>query len=102
LVDLATAMAPGLGYEVVGIRPGEKIHEVMCPADDCHLTIEFPDHFVIAPTISFVGRDNEFGRNELGEEGRHVEQGFEYSSGRNSWFLTIPEIIETNRKAEAV
>jgi UDP-N-acetylglucosamine 4,6-dehydratase len=41
IVDLAQAMAPKLPHKMVGIRPGEKIHEVMCPADDSHLTLEF-------------------------------------------------------------
>ena len=40
IVDLARAMAPNLGHHIVGIRPGEKLHEVMCPADDSHLTLE--------------------------------------------------------------
>ena len=45
VVDLARAMAPGLPHRIVGIRPGEKLHEVMCPADDSHLTLEFADHY---------------------------------------------------------
>ena len=49
--DLAKSMAPELDFEYIGIRPGEKIHEIMCPADDSHLTLEFKDHFVIQPTI---------------------------------------------------
>src|ERR1700688_261723 len=55
IVDLATAMAPQLPQRIVGIRPGEKLHEIMCPADDSHLTLEFADHFVIKPTITFSG-----------------------------------------------
>ena len=49
VVDLAAAMAPHLPHQIVGIRPGEKLHEVMCPADDSHLTLEFDDHYVIKP-----------------------------------------------------
>ncbi len=46
---------PHLPHKIVGIRPGEKLHEVMCPADDSHLTLEFADHYVIKPTIQFSG-----------------------------------------------
>ena len=61
IVDLAEAMAPDLPHEIVGIRPGEKLHEVMCPADDSHLTLEFDDHFVIRPTIQ-LRRRGDFSR----------------------------------------
>ena len=77
IVDLATAMAPKLPIKIIGIRPGEKIHEVMCPSDDSHLTVEFDDYFVIAPSIVFFNRSNEFTKNELGEEGVYVKMGIE-------------------------
>jgi UDP-N-acetylglucosamine 4,6-dehydratase len=96
ITDLARAMAPHLPQKEIGIRPGEKIHEIMCPADDSHLTIEFADHFVISPTISFATRNNNFLRNALGEVGQPVGQGFEYNSGRNEHFLTIEEIVAIN------
>jgi UDP-N-acetylglucosamine 4,6-dehydratase len=99
IVDLARAMAPDLPRKTVGIRPGEKIHEVMCPADDSHLTLEFEDHFVIRPTITFSDSDNSYTTNKLGETGRDVEQGFEYNSGRNERFLGVAEIVEFNRAA---
>jgi len=50
ILDLAEALAPGMPTHVIGVRPGEKLHEVMCPTDDSHLTYGFPDHYVIAPT----------------------------------------------------
>src|SRR6185369_11328890 len=53
ILDLVESMAPGIATRVVGIRPGEKLHEVMCPVDDCHLTLEFADHYVIKPAIRF-------------------------------------------------
>jgi UDP-N-acetylglucosamine 4,6-dehydratase len=96
IVELARAMAPTLAHEIIGIRPGEKIHEVMCPADDSHLTLEFADHFVIRPTITFIDGDNSFTPNKLGEVGAPVEQGYEYNSGRNERFLTAAEIVEFN------
>ena len=98
VTDLALAMAPTMPHKIIGIRPGEKLHETMCPADDSHLTLEFDDHFVIKPTIRFVG-DFDFAVNRLGEQGRPVEQGFEFHSGRNSWFLTIEEIVAFNEMA---
>lgn len=98
IVDLATAMAPRLPHEVVGIRPGEKLHEVMCPADDAHLTLEFSDHFVIQPTIQFFGNVN-FSTNGLGEQGARVEEEFEYQSGKNKTFLNVEQIQALNREA---
>jgi len=101
IVDLARAMAPDLPQKTVGIRPGEKIHEVMCPADDSHLTLEFDDHFVIRPTITFSEGNNNYSPNKLGEAGAAAAQGFEYNSGRNERFLSVPEIVEFNRLAGA-
>ena len=91
ITDLATAMEPTLPHNIIGIRPGEKLHEVMCPQDDCHLTIDFPEHYVIRPAIRFVV-ESDYGRNALGEIGKPVEQGFEYSSGSNPVFLSVEEI----------
>lgn len=95
VIDVAHAMAPHLPHEIVGIRPGEKLHEVMCPGDDSHLTLAFDDHFVIKPAIQFTG-NTEFMRNRLGEVGAPVSAGFEYHSGRNPHFLTIDEIRTLN------
>ena len=100
IVDLARAMAPALTHEIVGIRPGEKLHEIMCPADDSHLTLEFEDHFVIQPTIRFSG-DSDFSSNCVGERGKRVEPGFEYHSGKNERFLSIDEITSFNQIAGA-
>jgi UDP-N-acetylglucosamine 4,6-dehydratase len=99
IVDLARAMAPKLRHKLVGIRPGEKIHEVMCPADDSHLTLEFADHFVIRPSITFAEADNSYTPNGLGESGKPAPEGFEYNSGLNQHFLTGTEILEFNRLA---
>jgi len=91
ITDLAEAMAPGVPTSVIGIRPGEKLHEVMCSRDDSHLTLQFADHYVIRPTIQFnVPLDH--GRNALGETARPVAEGFEYSSDSNERFLTVEEL----------
>jgi UDP-N-acetylglucosamine 4,6-dehydratase len=99
VVDLAHAMAPNLPHKLIGIRPGEKLHEVMCPADDSHLTLEFADHYVIKPAIQFIG-PVDFSFNRLGEQGWPVESGFEYHSGKNPRFLAVEEIIALNHVVE--
>jgi UDP-N-acetylglucosamine 4,6-dehydratase len=91
IVDVAEAIAPGVPRKVIGIRPGEKLHEVMCPADDSHLTLEFEDHFVITPAISFLS-PVDYRKNALGEIGAPVSPGFEYNSGTNPHFLSVEEI----------
>jgi len=93
MVDLADAMAPSLERRIIGIRPGEKLHEIMCPADDSHLTFEFDDHFVIAPTITFTKR-RDYDHNILGEIGKKVAQGFEYNSGNNKEWLEKDELLK--------
>jgi UDP-N-acetylglucosamine 4,6-dehydratase len=95
IVDLAEAMAPGLPHEIVGIRPGEKLHETMCPADDAHLTLEFDDHYVIRPSIQ-MSHKIDFSRNALGERGEPVLDGFAYSSDRNDRFLAVEELASLN------
>jgi UDP-N-acetylglucosamine 4,6-dehydratase len=93
VVDLALAIAPNLPMKIVGIRPGEKLHEVMCPADDSHRTIEFNDHFVIEPTIKFTDTELDYYSNPLGEKGKSVPEGFEYSSEKNDWWLGNDEML---------
>lgn len=99
IVDLAEALAPGLSHKIIGIRPGEKLHEIMCPADDSHLTLEFDDHFVIRPSIRFVGLECDYARNPLGETGLPTQAGFEYNSGNNPHFLSVEEIRAFNTAA---
>jgi len=99
IVDLGKAMAPDLPHKIIGIRPGEKIHEIMCPIDDSHLTLEFHDHYVLRPTITFTSRGNDFSRNQLSETGKPIAEGFEYNSGNNNHFLNIEEIKKFNHLA---
>ncbi|WP_108945073.1 UDP-N-acetylglucosamine 4,6-dehydratase (inverting) [Shewanella halifaxensis] len=93
ITDLAQAYGPGLKHEIVGIRPGEKLHEIMCPGDDSHHTIEFDDHFVITPSITFFGKDIDYSKNQLNELGKPVSMGFEYHSGNNPDFLSAEQIL---------
>ena len=93
ITELAKALAPDLPHKIIGIRPGEKLHEIMCPADDSHLTLEFANHYVIQPTIQF-SHISDFTENRLGEKGIPVEQGFEYNSGNNTEWITHEELLE--------
>jgi UDP-N-acetylglucosamine 4,6-dehydratase/5-epimerase len=96
--DLVKAMGDDMKCRVIGIRPGEKLHEIMCPADDSHLTLEFTDHYVICPSIRFVGKDIDFTTNRLSEQGVPVSRGFAYSSDNNGQFLTSAQLREMNEK----
>jgi len=98
ITDLASAMAPELPQEIIGIRPGEKLHEVMCPADDSYHTYEFKDYYVIAPSITFTSRNNDFAINALKEQATLVEPGFEYNSLNNRHFLSIEELKTMNQQ----
>jgi UDP-N-acetylglucosamine 4,6-dehydratase len=100
ITDLAEAIAPGVKQRIVGIRPGEKLHEVMCPRDDSHLTLEFEDHFIIQPTISFNVHPD-FATNALSERGKPVPDMFEYSSESNPVFLSVPEIEQMMASVDA-
>ena len=100
MTDLADAIDPGMPLEEIGIRPGEKLHEKMCPRDDSYRTIEFDDHYVISPAISFHDSDINYDLNNLGEEGRAVEQGFCYDSGTNEWFLGVEQTQQLLEEAD--
>ncbi|WP_419569558.1 UDP-N-acetylglucosamine 4,6-dehydratase (inverting) [Rheinheimera sp.] len=99
IVDLAKAMAPHLPLKEIGIRPGEKLHEMMCPGDMSHNTYEFADHYVIAPAIKFFSRSNDFSSNALQEQGKLVEQNFEYVSDKNPHFLSEQALQSFNQEA---
>ena len=96
IIDLAESMAPEKTIKIIGIRPGEKLHEVMCPKDDSHLTLEFESHFVIKPSFVFDDSIIDFSESKLGEKGKLVAPGFEYNSENNNNFLTIDEIKSVN------
>ena len=91
IVDLAKCLAPNLPHKIIGIRPGEKLHEVMITKND--RVIEFKDHYVIKPTINF-GFEADYTINELGEKGKEREIGFEYSSDKNDWWLSCEKFKE--------
>ncbi|MCP0914813.1 UDP-N-acetylglucosamine 4,6-dehydratase (inverting) [Legionella sp. 27cVA30] len=99
IIDLAMVMAPDMEKRVIGIRPGEKLHEIMCPADDSHLTLEFHDHYVLRPTIKFHHAELDYSINAIEEKGYPVVDAFEYSSGTNPHFLNADEIRAFNEIA---
>ncbi len=100
MTDLAAAMAPNLQTKIIGIRPGEKLHEIMCPADNAHQTLEFADHYVICPAIIFTIQ-SDYKINAIGGVGKQVAEDFEYSSGTNPHFLTVAELRELDRIYES-
>ena len=99
ITDLAKAMAPDLPIKITGIRPGEKLHEIMCPVDNAHQTLEFHDHYVICPSFQFITIP-EYTTNAIGETGHYVEKTFEYSSGTNPDLLTADKLYELIKTQE--
>lgn len=85
ITDLAEAVAPGCRHQYIGIRPGEKLHEVMIPEDDSRNTIEMDDFYIIQPQFPWWGRKN-------WSEGRQVPADFRYASDTNHWWLTVDEL----------
>ena len=90
IVDLVRALDPKLKYHLIGIRPGEKLHEILCPKDSARETIEFKDYFLIEPTPD-ADRD-EFTKNILGEKGKYVREDFVYSYDRNNDLFSVNQI----------
>jgi len=86
IMDLASAECR---TEIVGIRPGEKLHEVMVPLDDARNTVEYANYFVIKPAFHFFER--RFNQSDIG---RLLPDGFEYNSGTNPWRLTSEELLK--------
>ena len=83
-------VGPECEQQIIGIRPGEKLHETMISEDDSRLTIEFKDYFVIQPTHSFWN-PKDFLENG---QGQMCPEGFQYSSDTNDWWLTDDELMK--------
>lgn len=86
IMDLAKAICPDCETQIIGIRAGEKLHEVMVPKDEAHKTLEYDDYYIMQPDFRF------FKRRFNGENGEPVPEDFEYNSGTNPWRLTIDEM----------
>ena len=95
ILELAKAIAPDCKHEIVGIRPGEKLHEEMVTITDAMNTIEFDDYYTIISNSDYLPWDKEKFLNEINEEkGRFCEDGFSYSSDKNEHFLSVDELKE--------
>ena len=92
IMDLAKAINPNKKIKFIGIKPGEKLHEIMCPRDSSHLTYEFKRYYLIKPDIIFFSSSKNHEKNLLGEVGKKVKPNFEYSSNKNPHFLSLKEI----------
>ena len=94
ITDLAQAMLPGCEMPEVGIREGEKLHEVMVTREDSMMTYEYDKHYVIYPHYTWWSEDR------IMPGGKKVEQGFEYSSGSNTEWLGVEELKELLKNVE--
>ena len=93
IVDVAQAVAPDARLELVGIRPGEKLHEEMITITDALNTIEFDEYFVILPSmVDALWNVEEFRSQSYRTPGRRRDYGFSYNSGTNERFLTVDEL----------
>ncbi len=96
MTDLAIALAPNLPHKIIGIRPGEKMHEVMITENDN--VVEFDDHYVITPTIQF-NHDVDYTMNALGQKGKDIGIGFEYDSLNNKEWLTTEQFLDMVKRS---
>ena len=87
IVDLAKALKKDISFKIIGLRPGEKLHEVLCPKDDSTNTIEFSTFYIIKPTINF-GKKRNYKILPTKEKGESVKEGFEYNSLDNKNKIT--------------
>lgn len=94
ITDLAQAILPGCEMPEVGIREGEKLHEVMITREDSMMTYEYEKHFIVYPHFDWWGIE------KIISGGKPVEQGFEYSSGTNSEWLSIEQLKEKLKAVE--
>jgi len=93
ILDLIKALNKNIKIKVIGVKPGEKLYEVLCPKDESDQIIEFKNFYVITPTIDTNIKRNKYLLQKNGEKGRFVNKGFEYSSDKVG-LLTVKEIQE--------
>ncbi len=97
ILDLAASLKKDFKYHIIGIRPGEKIHETLCPEDSARDTIEFKKYFIIRPNFDFSqGKSKNYMLSKSKEKGKEVANNFVYSSDKNPYFLSIAEIKKLN------
>ena len=86
ITDLAEAMLPGCKIKEIGIRPGEKLHEIMVTKEDSFTTYEYDKHFIVYPQMTWNNKQ------QPDMSGKKVEEGFSYSSGSNTEWLSVEDI----------
>lgn len=96
VVDLARVVAPGCKQEIIGIRPGEKVHEQMIGEEDAYYTYEYPEYYKILPTINHWSNCS-----QRIKDGKKVSDGFSYSSDNNTEWMTATELQEWLLKNDA-
>ena len=94
IIDLAQAMLPGCEMPEVGIREGEKLHEIMITKEDSKTTYEYAKHYIIYPHYNWWEKD------KIIPGGKKVEDGFEYNSGMNKEWLSICKLKELLERME--
>ena len=94
VTDLAQAMLPGCKMPEIGIRPGEKLHEIMVTVEDSATTYEYDMHFIVYPQV--VWND----KQKINESGKKMEDGFSYSSGNNTDWLSVEQIRKLLKNVE--
>jgi len=92
ITDLAKAMNSNKKIKIIGIRPGEKVNELLCSSSAAHLTLEFDDHYVVMPSTSKNISYNSYKKNKVGKIGKPVISEFEYTSEKNKKFLSVEDI----------
>lgn len=97
IMDLARVIGPDCEHRVIGIRPGEKLHEVMVPEDDAPMTIEFDDHYIIQPSHAFWSQKDFM----AGRSGKPCPDGFRYGSDNNAIWLSDADIANLVKMVEA-
>ena len=90
ILDLVKAFGNNYKYEVIGLRPGEKIHEVMIPQEESRNSIDMGDHYVIQPSLAWWNTSN-FNK-KIKNIGKLTKEAFEYSSDTNTKWLSVDEI----------
>jgi len=89
IMELVKAIAPECRHEIVGIRPGEKLHEVMILEDDSRHTLEFDEYYIVEPEFHWWSNEN-----HIANGGKPVKEGFRYASDTNNRWLTTKELRE--------
>ena len=88
IMDLAKAICSECKTDIIGIRPGEKLHEVLIPLDDARNTVELEDSYIVKPAFRY------FERRFCEDDCKPVPEDFEYNSGTNDRWLDIEELRE--------